>query len=154
MKADPKIRMFWNSYRVERSAEAELGDVFAFGDSPAMANELGELVRIGDKVATASLLWEYEADAEAIPKVGQLSIVTDGAGEPLCIIETTEVEIRQFNQVDAEFAYDEGEGDRTLESWRAGHRDFFGRVCATIGREPSEDMPVVCERFSLIFPPQ
>lgn len=154
MKADPKISGFWNSYTAELSAEAVLANVFAFGDSSEMATELGELVRIGVKVATASLLWEYEADGEAIPKVGQLSVVTDGDGEPLCIIESTEVEIRQFNQVDAEFAYDEGEGDRTLENWRAGHRDFFGRVCAAIGRQPSEDMPVVCERFSLVYPPQ
>ena len=72
-------------------------------------------MRIGVKVATASLLWEYDADGEAIPKVGQLSIVTDGDGEPVYIIKSTEVEIRQFNQVDADFAYDEGEGDRTLE---------------------------------------
>jgi uncharacterized protein YhfF len=77
----------------------------------------------------------------------------DGQGQPVCIIQTTQVEIKPFNQVDADFAAAEGEGDRSLAYWRDVHWRFFSRECQTIGREPSLTIPVVCERFRLVYPP-
>lgn len=124
---------------------------WAFGDSAAMAGELGELVRSGRKTATCSLLWEYEADGEPLPHVGEFSVVLDGDGRPLCIIETTEVTIRPYDEVGADFAAAEGEGDRSLDYWRAAHWRYFSRVCARIGRKPAPDMPLVCERFVVSF---
>lgn len=124
---------------------------WGFGDSPEMADELGRLVAEGTKTATASLEWEYEQDGEPMPAVGDLSIVLGGSGEPLCIIETTEIRVLPFNEVDPQFAYDEGEGDRSLAYWRAEHWRYFGRVCERIGCEISEAMPVVCERFRVVF---
>ena len=61
------------------------------------------------------------------------------------------MEVKPFNMVDAQFAYDEGEGDRSLEYWRQAHWRFFEGTCAEIGRELSDDMPVVCERFKVLF---
>ena len=57
-----------------------------------------------------------------------------------------------FNEVDAEFAFDEGEGDQSLDYWRTVHWDYFSRRCAKIGKEPSLEMPVNCERFELLYP--
>jgi uncharacterized protein YhfF len=122
-----------------------------WGDSPAMADELGDLIARGIKTATCSALWEWEAEARPIPQKGLLTVVLDGRGKPLCIIETTEVTIRKFNEVDTEFAQAEGEGDFSLEYWRTAHRDFFSRTLPKINREFSEDMPLVCERFQLIY---
>ena len=104
-----------------------------------MADDLGGLVVQGIKTATCSLYWEYEAGLEVLPEVGGLSIILDGRGGPMCLIETTSLEIKPFNTVDAQFAYDEGEGDRSLEYWRQAHWRFFGRTCVEIGRELSED---------------
>jgi uncharacterized protein YhfF len=75
---------------------------------------------------------------------GERWIVLDGR-EPHCVIETTEVTYRRFNEVDASFARDEGEGDRSLAYWRDAHRAYFGRL----GRS-SEDMKLTCERFRLV----
>jgi len=116
------------------------------------ADELGALVATGIKTATASLSWEFEADAKALPQVGDYSIILDGRGEALCIIQTTEVRVLLYQQVPAEFAYDEGEGDRSLAYWREAHWAYFGRRCAVIGHTPSMEMPVVCERFRLVYP--
>ena len=74
----------------------------------------------------------------------------DGSGKPLCIIETTEVEVRPYEEVDASFACEEGEGDRSLKYWREAHWRFFSRTLPNIGREPAPDMPLVCERFRVI----
>ena len=60
------------------------------------------------------------------------------------MLETTELTERRFNEVDTVFAYDEGEGDRSLAFWRQAHRDYFSRR-----GEFAEDMLLCCERFRL-----
>lgn len=77
----------------------------------------------------------------------------DGSDEPLCVIETVKVEVRPYNEVDARFAYEEGEGDRSLQHWRDAHWRFFTRSLAEIGKEPTPQMPLVCERFQVAYKP-
>jgi uncharacterized protein YhfF len=111
-----------------------------------MATELGLLVRDGPKRATASLRSAYDGD-EPMPRAGDLGVILDGRGRPLCVVRTTGVEVRRFGDVDAEFAWTEGEGDRSLEFWREAHIRFFAE-----GGEPvSEDTEVVLERFELLW---
>jgi uncharacterized protein YhfF len=113
---------------------------FAFGDGPELADELLDLVMKGVKTATCST-----EDEPNTSTVGERWIVLDGSGEPRCVIESTEVSYRRYNEVDAAFAYEEGEGDRSLESWRAAHSNYFGRQ-----GKFSEDMMLMCERFRLV----
>ena len=122
-----------------------------WGDGPEMADELGSLIAQGIKTGTCSALWEWEAEGEPIPEKDLITIVLDGCDEPLCIVETTEVFIQKYNEVDAQFAHDEGEGDLSLEYWREAHKNYFSRVLPKIGKEFSEEMPLVCERFKLIY---
>ena len=124
---------------------------WGFGSTPAMADELGDLVLRGLKTATCGLLWENEAGGEDIPKPGDLSIILDGRGSPLCLIETVEVEVKPFQRVDARFAHDEGEGDRSLDYWRAVHWHYFSPICTALGKAPHPSMPLVCERFRLVW---
>jgi uncharacterized protein YhfF len=121
---------------------------WAFGDSTVEADELLRLVLDGTKTATASALWDYEAEGEALPEVGSLSILLDGRGHPRALITTTDVEVVPFDEVDDEHAHLEGEGDRTLDHWRAAHERFFRRTSSR-GFEP--DMPVVLERFQVVY---
>jgi uncharacterized protein YhfF len=69
----------------------------------------------------------------------------------LCIVKTTEVTICKYNEVDADFARAEAEGDLSLAYWREAHRRFFSRSLPEIGREFSEEMLLVCKRFRLIY---
>ena len=121
-----------------------------YGDSPELMNELIQLVLIGKKTATCGSLWEWEAEGKLLPKAGDIWVELDGSGNPVCITETVEVTIRKYNEVDADFARAEGEGDLSLNYWRDAHRNFFSRVLSKVGKEFSEDMPLVCERFHLI----
>jgi uncharacterized protein YhfF len=113
---------------------------FAFGDGPQLADELLELVLAGVKTATCSTEDEPNTSTPS-----ERWIVLDGRGHPRCVIETLEVTYRRFGDVDAAFAHDEGEGDRSLAHWRQAHRNYFGRL----GRF-SDDMMLMCERFRLI----
>ena len=113
---------------------------FSFGDSPELADKLLELVVKGIKTATCST-----EDEPNTSTPGECWVVLDGRREPRCVIESTEVTYRRFHEIDAGFAYDEGEGDRSLAYWRDAHRAYFGRL----GRF-SEEMMLMCERFRLV----
>jgi uncharacterized protein YhfF len=119
---------------------------WGFGNTEQMATELGLLVRDGPKRATASLRSVYDGD-EPMPRPGDLDVILDGRGHPLCVIRTARVEVRRFGDVDAEFAWTEGEGDRSLEYWREAHIRFF----AAEGRPFGEDTEVVLQRFELLW---
>ncbi len=118
---------------------------FAFGDSPALADELLELVLAGRKTATCGALSDFEAGGEPMPQVGRQDIVLDGKGRPAAVIETVEITIRAFSEVDEDFARAEGEGDLSLTFWREGHEAYFQRNGGF-----SPDMKLVCERFRLV----
>jgi uncharacterized protein YhfF len=55
-------------------------------------------------------------------------VVLDGQGVPKAVLKTTELTKRRFDEVDQAFAYDEGEGDRTLQYWREAHTRYFTRL--------------------------
>ena len=124
---------------------------FSFGDSPELNDALLELVLSGKKTATCGALRDFGADGEELPVVGRRDVVLDSNGDPACAIETVEVTIKRFDEVDAEFAAAEGEGDQSFESWKASHKRYFARTGGF-----SFDMKLVCERFKVIevFEPQ
>lgn len=149
------IEQFWQAYLttlpVDAPARRAVYVAEPFGDNPALADELGGLVLEGKKTATCSSLWEWETEEKPVTEVGSFWIVLDGRGAPMCIVETIEVTIRRYDEVDEAFAYEEGEDDRSLQAWRNGHYRFFARTLATIGREFAPDMPLVCERFRVVY---
>lgn len=117
------------------------------------ADLLAQLVVEGKKRATCSSLWVYESQDEPLPKVGDHSVVTNWHGTAVCIICATSVNIVAYDQVDERFAAAEGEGDLSLAYWRKAHWDFFTVDLASIGKAPTEKMPLVCERFNVVYPP-
>ncbi len=127
-------------------------EAWHFCDNQADADELAELVLSGRKRATAGALWSYEAEGEPLPCVGDLHVITDWSGRARCVIRITSVDVVAFDHVTAEFAAVEGEGDASLAFWRKAHRAAFARELAPLGMEPSPDMPVVCQRFEVVFP--
>lgn len=149
------IYPFWAEFQAQFGVDASerFYEAFHFDDNEHDANVLANLVLLGIKRATAGLLWSFEAENKPLPKPGDLSVVTNWKHEPLCVIETTEVTVVPFDEVTAQFAATEGEGDKTLRHWREVHWSYFGRECKRIGKEPSEQMPVLCENFSVIYTP-
>jgi uncharacterized protein YhfF len=77
----------------------------------------------GRKTATTGLAVEYET--HPLPEPGEQEVVIDSDGRPVAVIETTDVRIAPLAEVPLEHAIAEGEGDRTLETWRANHEAFW-----------------------------
>jgi uncharacterized protein YhfF len=113
---------------------------FSFGDSPALADELAALVLAGLKRATC-----WAANDGMLTEVGKRMVMLNGSGRPLAVVETMELVQRRFSEVDAAFAYDEGEGDRSLAYWEQAHRAYFSRR-----GQFAEGMLLYCERFRVV----
>ncbi|MBO3084830.1 ASCH domain-containing protein [Cellulomonas fengjieae] len=159
---DLRIAAFWQAARghvgfgkMDQVLGGSTEDVLAppawsFGDNPALADQLLTLVLDGRKTATSTALVELTDVGLETPRVGELSIVTDSAGEPRALLRTTQVDVVPFDRVSAEHAAAEGEDDLTLESWQAQHETYWRRV---LGDDRfSTTMDVVTERFELIYP--
>jgi uncharacterized protein YhfF len=126
--------------------------VWYFGNRSDQARELAELVIAGTKTATASLFDANILEPEKAPVDEGYSVVTSFEGEPMCVIQTTEIRHLPFYAVDEAFAYDEGEDDRTLSSWRDGHWVYFTAEAAELGLGFDKDSMICCERFRLLYP--
>ena len=149
-----RVKAKLNRFEVYTGANAAaslMPPTWAFGAGPDQADRLLDLVLAGTKTATAGALWDYEVAGEEVATVGDLAILLDGAARPRALIRTTGVEIVALEDVTAAHAYAEGEDDRSLESWRRIHEEFFTTV-AEHDRGFDRRMPVVCERFEVLYP--
>ncbi len=150
---DESVLTMWADYIDKNNLnEAELSyEAWSFGSHESMARELADLVVKGKKRGTTSLFKMYEVDQENLPKIGELSIIIDWIGKAKCIIKTTDVTIKAFNQVDEAFAKTEGEGDGSLYFWKKVHKEAFESELKPHGLIFTEDLKVVCETFEVVF---
>ena len=148
----------WAEYvRAHPEHADEQPPVEAFGDSPAMADELLALVLAGTKRATAGLVAAYEHDGDALPAEGDHWVVLDGTGAERAVLRSREIRIGRLDSVDEQFARDEGEGDLSLQWWLDAHRAFFGREverCGIATPDGLDALDVLFERFVVVWPPE
>lgn len=115
--SDMSLRRFRSEARAAvPSLPEHVPEPWAFGATPAHAEELLSLVIKGTKTATASALSDYEAEGESVPEVGAASVILDGSSRPRAVIITTAVEIVPFAEVSAEHAH----APRGTARWSAG----------------------------------
>ena len=149
------VDAFWQDFlrQTGRDADTPLLEAFHFDMTERWANELLALVLAGKKRATASSVLSYEKSGEPRPRPGDLSVVTDWAGEPKCVIETRAVTVLPFREITFDICRREGE-DECLETWQAGHRRFFTAEGREMGYAFSEDMPILFEDFEVVWQPE
>lgn len=133
---------------------AELS-TFEFAFPGPLRDALVAAVLDGTKTSTTGLLQDWEIDGDPLPAVGDRSAVVDSAGERVAVIELTGVRVVRLGDVDVDHARDEGEGDDSVASWRAGHesywhgpdyRGWLGDPDFTV----DDDTPAVLQRFKVI----
>lgn len=148
----PDIEAFWQRFLREtcRDPATQYYDCFYFDLTEKNANELLALVLEGKKKATASSLYAFEAEGRELPGPGTLSIVTDFAGNPRCVMETTAVTVLAFKDMTFALCSLEGEDD-CLFSWQRSHTRFFTEEGKQLGYLFTEEMPVVFEEFAVVY---
>jgi uncharacterized protein YhfF len=143
VERSPVVQDYWRKFCVATGLDPSTPyQAWYFGDSAELAHELVELVLHGPKRATAGLSEFNDQMPLVKPVAGGYSVLTERDGTPRAVIRTTVLGRLPFAEVDAAFAWDEGEGDRTLADWKEGHRRFFTRELALLGRIFDERMAV------------
>ena len=139
----------WQAYKKINPEIGDVIDAWAFG---ASADELADLVLSGEKTATASAYELYKLENEPLPQVGSFDVILDSQDRAVCIVEITKVSVLPFNEVSAEHAFKEGEGDKSLAYWQQVHEEFFTECLAEAGLEFSQETGVVLEEFRKVYP--
>jgi uncharacterized protein YhfF len=147
------IEPFWLEYQRECKVKVEGFSASALGHTRLLADTLAELIASGVKRAHATPLRDFQKDLEPLPQPGEHLVVLDGSGEPRAIVRATHVELRHFNEIDDEFAFEAGEGDLTLSWWLTAHRQDFAERGETEGFEVHERLELVLEYFERVWPP-
>lgn len=144
------INQLWDRYRaLNPTAPVEIPISFHFCDNQEDADICAELVWSGKKRATAPSVAELELAGDPIPRIGDLAIVTNWAGDAVAIIRTVSVTIKSFGDIDDEFARAEAEGDLTLEWWRAARQSYYENVLTGSRYKVDDNLQIVCEHFEL-----
>ena len=123
---------------------------YYFCDTQKDADECADLVIKGIKQATSTSVWWLKKNNAAMPKVGDLNIVTDWNGHPKAIVEVTKVEQIKFKDITPEYAFIEGEGDKSLSYWKKVHWEYYSREMSPYNVTPDENMIIICEYFRTI----
>ena len=139
----------WMAYKKINPEIGDEIDAWAFGVS---ADDLANLVVRSEKTATASAYELYKLENEPLPQAGTFDIILDSQDRAVCIIEITKVSVLPFNQVSADHAFKEGEGDKSLAYWQQVHQEFFTECLAEAGLEFSQETGVVLEEFRKVYP--
>ena len=154
MTQDSDVQRFWSAYASAEQVPAASYTVFRFGDSDELAEKLVRLVLSGKKRATTSLLRDFTATHQPLPRPGDFGVVVDAQNEPRCIVRTTDVSVKLIREVDEAFAQDEGGGDCSLSWWQSSHARYFRRQGAREGFVFDDNSQVVLVRFELVWPRQ
>lgn len=153
---ESSVKEMWSKYLASINEDEDNTKLtytaWYFGHTNELSDRLAELVLKGEKRATTSLHYLYGVENEDLPKAGELSIITSLEGVAKCIIKTTNVKVMPFSEVNEDFAYREGEGDKSLEYWREVHDEVFNIYLSELNIKFSHDMLVVCEEFEVIYP--
>lgn len=138
-------------YEACRAATAETGSlqVIAFGDTPAMQDELAGLTLQVTRRATAALLREL-AGGEPMPFVGGHTVLADRRRTPRAIRRTSRARLGRLDAVDEAFAWSEGAGARMRDDWLAGHRRYFGRMAEAKCFAMQDGLPAPSERSATV----
>lgn len=122
-----------------------------FCDNQSDADQCAHLVALKIKQATSPSLWWFEKNQEALPKVGDLAIITDWSKRPFALIRNTAVEFCPFEDISEAYAEIEGEGDRSLKYWKSTHWAYYQREMAPFGEKPEPEMTIVCQYFETLY---
>jgi uncharacterized protein YhfF len=145
---------FWVKVKKETGVSGDFLDAWGFGDNPELIDELLGYVLEGIKRTSTDLLKESELEGWPENHVGEYNVILNGKELPAAVIKTVSVQRVKYRDVDADHAYWEGEGDRTLETYFMEHDKYYKRRGEALGFEFNKDMLVDLVRFELVYPVQ
>jgi uncharacterized protein YhfF len=123
--------------------------VLYLSDDEASCDLQLKQVLAGDKRAISHSLLGLQMRKEALPKIGDFSVITAWNGKAHCIVRTVAVRLKPFFSIRPSYVKLDGNG--SLEKWKQDQWQRYLRELAPYGRVPRDSMIVVCEVFEKVF---
>ena len=108
-------------------------------------------IKEGEKVGTFSLPWLMESENIPASHTGQPIILLSYDGKPEIVVQITDIEETTFGEIDYEVTKIDGPPVRDPEVWIPLHREYWNNILKPYGRSCTDDMPVIVERFQLVY---
>ena len=121
-------------------------EVWHFSDNKEQCDYLFDLVKNGEKTATSYLF----CGEDFLRELNCVSQICNWDNTEKLLVKTTRIYKCKFCEIDKQHAQKEGEGDKSLEYWKAVHKDFFEEECQKIEKTFCEDTEIICEEFKVI----
>lgn len=117
------------------------------GNAPQLSESLLGLILAGEKTG----LFSNPAEIQPVPAAGDYFVFTDFDGRPRCAVMLTECRILAFGEVGPAETACESPAARDLAAWRDIHGRYWRRTLEAQGREFTEDLPLLFQRFRLVY---
>lgn len=114
------------------------------------ADTYSQLILSGEKRAASRSLWDLKLSDKSLPEAGKFNMVVDGQDDAQCIIRTTRVDVVPFHSITEEHI--KLEGFDTIDKWRTSFENYCKEAFKNASYSFSDDMPVVCARFAVVYP--
>jgi uncharacterized protein YhfF len=151
---DPaELDRYWQRARTELK-RADLAAAYEprwIGLDDATTEEVIELIGSGDKTGTFTLPWLIEHTDQPTPVVGDPIILVDFAGHPRLLVRLTDITTVAFGDITAMHTSIDGTPVRDLAVWKPLHTIYWNNLLAPYQLKVSESMPVLVEKFALLY---
>lgn len=122
-----------------------------FAGNREITDELLHLYLIGKKSAGSSIVEDFQTANDPLPQVGNYWIFLNSKDQPSCILKTERIVFNKFRDVPEEIAIAEGEGDLSIEYWKATHKELYLPYLADWGIPHMDEATVITEFFKLVY---
>lgn len=112
---------------------------------------INSLVANREKVGTFPLPWYFEKTKQPLPKPGDFIMLVDFDGAPQALVRTSRLESRTWATITEDDIAIDGPTMRTMSAWKKVHFEHWTRQLTGTGRSIVDDMPVLVERFDLVY---
>lgn len=150
-----EVRAFWKAFCEHAGIREDTpyhARTFSDPRFSRLTDEIAELAREGRKRGTCHLQLDFEKNGVPYRYPGDYLVVLNSTLTPLCVVRCTRLEFIPFNQVSAEFAASEGEGDLSRDYWATVHQRYFEKMLESWNLPWDEGLTVVCENFEKVYP--
>ncbi|MEO7387540.1 MAG: ASCH domain-containing protein [Gammaproteobacteria bacterium] len=122
------------------------------GRTPELCERLTRFIIAREKTGVFSQPEDFPGGR--LPRVGEHAVLMDYSDEPRCLIRYDECTVLPFVAVGPEHVEVETAALRSVAAWRKLHRDYWEPVLAARGEAFADDMPIVFQRFTVLYPPR
>ena len=109
-------------------------------------------IKTGEKVGTFSLPWVMTAENLPMSYKGLPIILLSFDGKPELVVQLTKVFETSFGEIDSGVTCIDGPPVRDPDVWIPLHQNYWNGMLAEYDKVCSDDMPVLVEKFKLVYP--